>query len=257
MPVCSPVASRYDARVADVLPAKCISWSLDPQMTEDLDDKVVFCQMAADAGLTVPKTHRVCSHAEVHEHNRRLAAAHATDPKQPRCIFKNLQVGTAVSSGSTHPPVTGLCFRPPPSTALRSPHSPHRPSLPAQYDSMHRLDLFTLPCEPAKLDAYLDKLVSDGVTIDEANPWAVQTFLVGQEYSTCAFAKDGQMLAFTDNQASISCFNYKAERSSLMREWVGTFCKTYSISGIVSPARVTSSPPHRRLQLLHRTSPCC
>ena len=55
MPVCSPVASRYDARVADVLPAKCISWSLDPQMTEDLDDKVVFCQMAADAGLTVPK----------------------------------------------------------------------------------------------------------------------------------------------------------------------------------------------------------
>ena len=35
-----------------------------------------------------------------------------------------------------------------------------------QYDSMHRLDLFTLPCAPAKLDAYLAKLKADGVPVE-------------------------------------------------------------------------------------------
>ena len=48
-----------------------------------------------------------------------------------------------------------------------------------QYDSMHRLDLFTLPCAPAKLDAYLAKLKADGVAIDDANPWTAQRFVVG------------------------------------------------------------------------------
>ena len=50
-----------------------------------------------------------------------------------------------------------------------------------QYDSMHRLDLFTLPCPVEKLEAYL----SD-ITIDRENPWTVQTFIVGEEYSSCA-----------------------------------------------------------------------
>merc|ERR1711865_995958 len=36
-----------------------------------------------------------------------------------------------------------------------------------QYDSMHRLDLFTLPCKEGKLLAF-------------TNPWTVQTFIVGR-----------------------------------------------------------------------------
>ena len=32
VPVCSPVASQYEALVADVLPEGCRSWSLSPEM---------------------------------------------------------------------------------------------------------------------------------------------------------------------------------------------------------------------------------
>jgi hypothetical protein len=54
-----------------------------------------------------------------------------------------------------------------------------------QYDSMRRLDLFSLPCEPAKLEAYM----SDIDEISANAPWAAQAFMRGQEYSTCALAQ--------------------------------------------------------------------
>lgn len=190
VPVTSPVASQYEARLNSVLPKRVQSWSLTYEDCEDLDDKVAFCNSAAEMGLSVPRTHRVVNNAEVRAFNEKLQAQLDAAPagtKQPRFILKNLQ-----------------------------------------YDSMHRLDLFTLPCAPAKLDAYLAD-----ITIDEANPWTVQTFIVGDEFSTCAVVKEGRLLTFSDNAASISCFNYLPERNPRLREWVTTFCAERRVSGIV------------------------
>jgi len=97
-----------------------------------------------------------------------------------------------------------------------------------QYDSMHRLDLFTLPCTSAKLDDYLSS-----IPMSEANPWTVQTFIIGSEYSTCAIVKEGRLLAFTDNAATISCFNYEPARNPKLRSWVEKFCAARKLSGIV------------------------
>ena len=49
VPVCSPVASHYDARVSDVLPSGCFSWACSPQLTDELDDKVAFCRCPTPA----------------------------------------------------------------------------------------------------------------------------------------------------------------------------------------------------------------
>jgi len=189
VPVTSPVASAYEARLNAALPSHCFSWSLPPEEVEALDDKVVFCRSAEALGLPVPVAHRVSSHAEVIAWNERLAALVAAEPdaKHPRYIFKNLQ-----------------------------------------YDSMHRLDLFTLPCAADKLTAYLAVIPP----IDAANPWTVQTFIVGDEYSTCAIAKEGRLLAFTDNAACLSCFNYLPARNDRLREWVATFVAARRLSGV-------------------------
>jgi hypothetical protein len=61
----------------------------------------------------------------------------------------------------------------------------------------------------------------------------VQTFVVGDEYSTCGLVKDGKLLVFTDNVASISCFNYLPARNHKLRQWVETFCAARRLSGIV------------------------
>jgi len=189
VPVTSPVASQYEARVASVLPETCHSWSLPARETEELDDKVTFCQAAEALGLSVPTSQRVCSPDEVRAFNERLREREQSDPsaRHTRYIFK-------------------ACV----------------------YDSMHRLDLFTLPCPPAKLEAYLSDLL-----IDECHPWIMQTFVVGDEYSTCAVAKNGHLLAFTDNAASLSCFNYLPARNPQLRQWVQTFCAARELSGIL------------------------
>merc|ERR1711871_829680 len=98
-----------------------------------------------------------------------------------------------------------------------------------QYDSMRRLDLFTLPCEPTKLAAYM----SDIDEISEKAPWVAQTFVSGVEHSTCAIAYEGALTMFTDNVASISCFNYKEAGEPKLRAWVEKFCKHHKISGVV------------------------
>ena len=96
------------------------------------------------------------------------------------------------------------------------------------YDSMRRLDLFALPCDAPKLEEYMCDL-----TITPQAPWLVQEFIKGNEYSTCAIAHEGALALFTDNAASISCFNYEPAREPQLREWVERFCKHHQISGIV------------------------
>jgi hypothetical protein len=42
------------------------------------------------------------------------------------------------------------------------------------YDSVHRADLFKLPCPPAELEAYL---AQPDITITEQQPWLLQEFI--------------------------------------------------------------------------------
>ena len=96
------------------------------------------------------------------------------------------------------------------------------------YDSMRRLDLFTLPAPRDAVAAY----IAD-IEMSAKSPWLVQEFITGTEYSTCAIAHDGHLALFTDNVASISCFNYEHAGDSRLRKWVETFCAAHKLSGVV------------------------
>ena len=43
-----------------------------------------------------------------------------------------------------------------------------------EYDPVHRLDLFLLPCPDGELEGYLKKLRRDGNAIESARPWQLQ-----------------------------------------------------------------------------------
>lgn len=65
VPVCSPVASWYDAAAAELLSPWCEVLHSDPDMVARLDDKAAFAELAAGAGLAIPVTHRVTSPDQV------------------------------------------------------------------------------------------------------------------------------------------------------------------------------------------------
>ena len=96
------------------------------------------------------------------------------------------------------------------------------------YDSMRRLDLFTMPCEPSALDEYLE-----GVEITPNASWGVQKFVTGTEYATCAISHNGNLALYTDHQTSISCFNYEHVGDPRLKAWVTQFCKYHKITGVV------------------------
>ena len=59
VPVCSPLASRYDAIAAQTLAGHCEVLHADAALVELLDDKYRFATAAAELGLGVPDTHLV------------------------------------------------------------------------------------------------------------------------------------------------------------------------------------------------------
>ncbi|MFY0408655.1 hypothetical protein [Solicola sp. PLA-1-18] len=65
VPVCSPVASVFDARAAEVLAGHCEVLSCTPDEVALLDDKHRFAELAASLGLAVPDTHLVTSPEQV------------------------------------------------------------------------------------------------------------------------------------------------------------------------------------------------
>lgn len=69
VPVCSPVASEFDAAAADVLAGHCEVLSLDAEMVRTLDDKHRFTELAASLGLSVPDTHLVTDPQQVLDHD--------------------------------------------------------------------------------------------------------------------------------------------------------------------------------------------
>lgn len=65
VPVCSPIASWYDALAAEALAPYCQVLHCEPDTVAKLDDKAAFAELAAAAGLPVPRTHRVTSAEQV------------------------------------------------------------------------------------------------------------------------------------------------------------------------------------------------
>ena len=65
VPVCSPVASYYDALAASVLAPHCEVLHCDADMVRVLDDKHAFVELATSLGLPVPDSYRVTAPEQV------------------------------------------------------------------------------------------------------------------------------------------------------------------------------------------------
>ncbi len=65
VPVCSPLASRYDALAKEALGGLCEVVHPDPDTVRRLDDKHEFARLAASLGLDVPDTHRITDPQQV------------------------------------------------------------------------------------------------------------------------------------------------------------------------------------------------
>lgn len=65
VPVCSPVASRYDALAHKRLAGHCEVVHVGPDVVDTLDDKDAFAAAAAALGLDVPETHRITDPGQV------------------------------------------------------------------------------------------------------------------------------------------------------------------------------------------------
>ncbi len=67
VPVCSPVASYYDAQAKQALSPYCEVMHVDPDVVQQLDDKYQFSAAATDLGLLVPDSHCITDAQQVFE----------------------------------------------------------------------------------------------------------------------------------------------------------------------------------------------
>ena len=65
VPVCSPVASHFDAEAKKALAEHCEVLHVDADVVDRLDDKFQFFRTATALGLPVPATHRITDPAQV------------------------------------------------------------------------------------------------------------------------------------------------------------------------------------------------
>jgi predicted ATP-grasp superfamily ATP-dependent carboligase len=65
VPVCSPVASQFDASAKEALSECCEVLHFDPETVHRLDDKHAFFETAASLGLSVPDAHRITDPQQV------------------------------------------------------------------------------------------------------------------------------------------------------------------------------------------------
>lgn len=59
IPVCSPIASYYDAQAKQALSRYCEVIHFDPELVQKLDDKSEFSAIATSLGLNVPDSYRI------------------------------------------------------------------------------------------------------------------------------------------------------------------------------------------------------
>lgn len=65
VPVCSPVASHYDALAKQALSGHCEVLHLDVDLLDLLDDKHAFSELAASVGCDVPESYRITAPDQV------------------------------------------------------------------------------------------------------------------------------------------------------------------------------------------------
>jgi predicted ATP-grasp superfamily ATP-dependent carboligase len=65
VPVCSPVASYYDALAQQALADRCEVIHVDPEMVQQLDDKSAFSAIATSLGLSVPESYYITQPQQV------------------------------------------------------------------------------------------------------------------------------------------------------------------------------------------------
>lgn len=100
-----------------------------------------------------------------------------------------------------------------------------------EYDPVHRLDLFLLPCADEKLEAYLRKVAIDGNAIEPSQPWQLQQFINGKEYTSFAVLRDGQVRALTTAESSASQLNYDHVDIKDITEWMHQFAMKTRLTG--------------------------
>jgi hypothetical protein len=69
VPVCSPVASRYDAQAAELLADHCEVVHVAADDIDELDDKYRFARAAEELELGVPRTHLITDPQQVLDHD--------------------------------------------------------------------------------------------------------------------------------------------------------------------------------------------
>lgn len=100
-----------------------------------------------------------------------------------------------------------------------------------EYDPIHRLDLFKLPCLEIELQKYLKKLKLDGNPINETHPWQLQKFINGIEYTCFVIMKQGIIKAITISKSSSSQLNYSHLEMNDIEQWMIDFGKKTHITG--------------------------
>jgi hypothetical protein len=97
-----------------------------------------------------------------------------------------------------------------------------------EYDPIHRLDLFQLPCEESQLNSYLARIRADGNGISPDRPWQVQELASGDEFCACLLLRNGQLKMLTIAASSPSQLNYEHIAHPAIEQWVGRFAQCFS-----------------------------
>jgi len=100
-----------------------------------------------------------------------------------------------------------------------------------EYDPIHRLDMFKLPCNVEELNVYLQKISDDGNPITAKVPWQVQQYIEGTEYTCMAVLREGHIRALTVSESSPSQLNYEHKDVPAITKWVQQFAAQTQLTG--------------------------
>ena len=96
------------------------------------------------------------------------------------------------------------------------------------YNSLSRAAQVFLPMPPAELRRRLQD-----VPLHRGMPWVAQERLGGNEYSTYAIARRGQVIAYADTRAQLSNLRYQHLGDARLEAWVRQLCAGTQLDGQV------------------------
>jgi len=216
VPVSSPAAAVSDAAAKSKLEesgCKVLHFDLDTCMR--LDNKHEFCEWVKQLELTAPASYNVPTEDAARALNKKLQEAAKRTPGDSDYSSSDSDGDTSPDEGSA--PTTRNKVR----FVLKN----------LEYDPIHRLDMFMLPCPEAKLEAYLAKVRRDGNAIEPEHPWQVQQFVKGTEYTSFAVLREGQLRALTTAESSPSQLNYEHVEIGDITAWMKKFAGKTKLTG--------------------------